>query len=355
MDKIIVDLGNRSYPIYFGYNTLDDVGKVSSKLEISKRIAVVTNPSIGDLFFSTVAGSLEDSGFNVSIIEVPDGEKHKSLEWASILYDKLITHKMDRKCALVALGGGVVGDITGFVAATFLRGIPFIQIPTTVLAQVDSSVGGKTGVNHPKGKNLIGAFYQPKLVFIDVSTLQTLKREELLSGLAEVIKYGVIWDADLFNFIEDNLEKILNLDQLSVLKVVKKCCSIKAKVVEEDEREGGLRSILNFGHTIGHAIEALTDYKRYKHGEAVAIGMIAAANLSVKLGVCSKDIFFRIKALVQRTGLPTELPKFSKEEYARAMKMDKKIGSSGVKFVLTEDIGRVIFKTISTEEVSNLL
>jgi 3-dehydroquinate synthase len=355
MDRIIVDLGNRSYPIYFGYNNLADIGKVSAKLEISKRIAIVTNPSIGGLFLNTVAGSLKDAGFSVYTIEVPDGEKYKSLEWASILYDKLITHKMDRNCALVALGGGVVGDITGFVAATFLRGIPFIQMPTTILAQVDSSVGGKTGVNHPKGKNLIGAFYQPKLVLIDISTLKTLKRQELLSGLAEVIKYGVIWDSDLFNFIEDNLEKILNLDKLSVLKVVKRCCSIKAKIVEEDEREGGLRSILNFGHTIGHAIEALTGYKRYKHGEAVAVGMIAAANLSVKLGVCNEDVFFRIKALVQRTGLPTELPKFSKEEYMRVMELDKKMGSSGIKFVLTEDIGRVKFKYISTEEISNLL
>lgn len=355
MDKITVNLGNRSYPIYFGYDNLADLGKVLRDLDIHDRIAIVTNPTTRKLFLSTVENGLKHAGFSVFPIEIPDGEKYKSLEWTRTIYDELLSLKMDRKSAIIALGGGVIGDITGFVAATFLRGIPFIQVPTTVLAQVDSSIGGKTGVNHPKGKNLIGAFYQPKLVFIDINTLKTLERPELISGLAEIIKYGIIWDYDLFEDIEENLERILRLDQGPILRVIKRCCSIKATIVEEDEKESGLRSILNFGHTIGHAIEALTDYKSYKHGEAVAIGMVAATDLSVKLGVCDKNILYRIMALIQRAGLPAELPKFPKNEYKRVIELDKKMDGSMIKFVLTEDIGSVKFENLSVEKISNYL
>ncbi|MFH1626412.1 MAG: 3-dehydroquinate synthase [Pseudomonadota bacterium] len=355
MDTITVSLGNRSYPIYFGYNNLDELGTVLKELDLSDRIATVTNPTTGKLFLDTVERALKNAGFSVCPIEIPEGEEYKSFKWASQLYDKLISLKMDRKSALIALGGGVIGDIAGFVAATFMRGIPFIQVPTTLLAQVDSSVGGKTGINHPKGKNLIGAFYQPKLVFIDVNTLKSLPRSELISGLAEVIKYGVIWDPHLFEYLEKNLEDILSLNQKSILLVVKTCCSIKARIVEEDEKEGGLRSILNFGHTIGHAIETLTDYKSYKHGEAVAIGMVTASHLSVKMGVCDENVSHRIEALIQRAGLPTELPKFPPDEYMRVMELDKKIRSNMVKFVLTEDIGRVSFKNLLVEEVSKYL
>jgi len=355
MDKINVNLESRSYPIYFGHNNLGHLGTLLKKLNIGNKVAVVTNPTVGGLFLNIVERGLRDAGFYVSTIEIPDGEEYKSLSQAGILYDRLISLKMDRKSTLVALGGGVIGDITGFVAATYLRGIPFIQVPTTLLAQVDSSVGGKTGVNHPKGKNLIGAFYQPKLVLIDVNTLTSLERPELISGLAEVIKYGIIWAPDLFQELEDNLEEILSLDQECILRVVKTCCSIKAKVVEEDERESGLRSILNFGHTVGHAIEALTDYKGYKHGEAVAIGMVAATGVSVKMRICEEDVLRRIKTLIKRAGLPIKLPKFSKDEYRRAMEMDKKMGSSRVKFVLTEGIGSVKFKHLSADQICNHL
>jgi len=355
MDKIKVNLGNRSYPIYFGYENLAELGKVIREFAFSDRISVVTNPEVARLFFNTVERGLRDAGFSVFPIEIPDGESSKSLEWTSIIYDKLVSLKMDRKSVLVALGGGVVGDITGFVAATFLRGIPYIQVPTTLLAQVDSSVGGKTGVNHSKGKNLIGAFYQPSLVFIDVNTLKTLPKSEFISGLAEVIKYGIIWDSDLFEDLENNMERILGLDQKYILKIVKRCCSIKAKIVEEDEKESGLRSILNFGHTIGHAIEALTGYKSYKHGEAVAIGMVTAAHLSVEMSACNKDVFRRVKALIQRAGLPTDLPEFSIDEYVSVIKLDKKMGSNKVKFVLVEDIGRVKFTDLTAEDISRYL
>ncbi|MDY7031022.1 MAG: 3-dehydroquinate synthase [Thermodesulfobacteriota bacterium] len=355
MDSITVSLGNRSYPIYFGYEILAHMGEAVRQLDISDRIVIVSNPTIGGLFMDPLEAGLKASGFSVSSIEIPDGEETKSLEWAGVLYDRLISMKTDRKSALIALGGGVIGDITGFVAATFLRGVPYIQVPTTLLAQVDSSVGGKTGVNHPKGKNLIGAFYQPKLVLIDVKTLETLERSELTSGFAEVIKYGIIWDSDLFQYLADTMDKILRLDQKSVTEVVKRCCSIKAKVVQEDERESGLRSILNFGHTIGHAIEALTEYMNYKHGEAVAIGMIAAAKISVKMGACHESIFQRIKNLVQRAGLPTELPQYSKEEYMRVIELDKKAEKGRIKFVLTEDIGRVKFAHLSAKDISNYL
>ncbi|RJP58491.1 MAG: 3-dehydroquinate synthase [Deltaproteobacteria bacterium] len=355
MDKITVNLGSRSYPICFGYSNLVELGKVIREFDFSDRIGVVTNPEVARLFFNTVERSLRDAGFNVFTIEIPDGEGYKSLEWTSILYDKLVSLKMDRKSALVALGGGVIGDITGFAAATFLRGIPYIQVPTTLLAQVDSSVGGKTGVNHPKGKNLIGAFYQPRLVFIDVDTLKTLPESEFISGLAEVIKYGIIWDSDLFKDLEDNLERIIGLDRKYILRIVKRCCSIKAKIVEEDEKESGVRSVLNFGHTIGHAIEALTDYKSYKHGEAVAIGMVTATQLSVEMGVCNESVFHRVKTLIQRAGLPTDLPEFPKDEYVSAIELDKKMRSNKVKFVLAEDIGRVKFADLAAEDISKYL
>ena len=355
MDEITVNLGNRSYPIYFGNTNLIDLGRVLKELHVGDQTAIVTNPAVGRLYLDPVEKGLRDADFRVTTMVIPDGEEYKSLDQVSEIYDRLISLRMDRNSALIALGGGVIGDIAGFAAATFLRGIPLIQIPTTLLAQVDSSVGGKTGVNHPKGKNLIGAFYQPRLVLIDVDTLNSLDREELISGLAEIIKYGIIQDACLFQHLEDNLERILNRHPESLLQVVKRCCAIKARVVEEDEKESGLRSILNFGHTVGHAIEALTGYKSYKHGEAVAIGMVAATRISVNMQVCDESVLRRIKGLIHKAGLPTDLPKFTKEEYRKAMALDKKMGGSKVKFVLTEDIGTVKFVQLSVEDISNHL
>lgn len=354
MNSIKVNLGERSYPIYFGSGILRDFGRTFRRFFKSPltppfvkggqggiRVVIVTNPTVGGLYYEAVKESLLREGFEPFRIDVPDGEEYKSLTWASKLFDKLIAIKADRQTPLIALGGGVIGDLTGFVAATYLRGVPFVQVPTTLLAQVDSSVGGKTGVNHRKGKNLIGAFYQPKFVYIDVDTLKTLNKRELRAGLAEVIKYGVIRDAKLFRYLEDHLADILALDMEPILRVIKRSCAIKASVVEADEREAGLRAILNFGHTFGHAVEAVTKYREYKHGEAVAIGMVYAAELSRKNGLCSKNVIERVHNLINRAGLPIEPPDFPEIAFLKAMEMDKKVLGGELRFVLVEKIGKV--------------
>ncbi|MEE8422995.1 MAG: bifunctional shikimate kinase/3-dehydroquinate synthase, partial [Thermodesulfobacteriota bacterium] len=250
--EITVGLEKRSYPIYFGKGGLERIGETLQKHQLCKRIALISNPLIMSLYGDTVIGSLKNAGFEPHLIEIPDGEKYKTLDQVSKIYDKLLAHKMDRYSSIIALGGGVIGDVSGFVAATYLRGVPYVQVPTTLLAQVDSSVGGKTGVNHPSGKNLIGAFYQPKLVFIDSEVLKSLKVRDIKAGLAEVVKYGILGDEKLFSFLERNTEKILNLDKHSLIKIIRRSCEIKADIVEKDERETGLRAILNLGHTFGH-------------------------------------------------------------------------------------------------------
>ena len=258
-------------------------------------------------------------------IEVPEGESSKSLQQTGSIYDRLLEMNCDRKSALIALGGGVIGDLTGFIAATYQRGIPFVQIPTTLLAQVDSSVGGKTAVNHPRGKNMIGAFYQPKLVVIDLDTLQTLPKKEFRAGLAEVVKYGVIADAKLFNFIEDNTKEILSLNSDCLEHIIETSCAIKAGVVEKDERENRHRMILNFGHTFAHSIETLTNYTEYLHGEALAIGMVQAAWLSVETGRCApEDVPMRITSLLKKIGLPTQPPDLKSKSIIESMYYDKK-------------------------------
>lgn len=353
MDSINVELGERSYPIYIGSRILKDFGTKLREFVESKKVAVVTNPTVSALYLENVNNSLVHSGFEPKVIEIPDGEEFKSLKWAEKIFDKLVSFEIDRQTPLVALGGGVVGDITGFAAASYLRGIPYVQVPTTLLAQVDSSVGGKTAVNHRKGKNLIGAFYQPRFVFIDVDTLKTLEKRELRAGLSEVIKYGVIKDTGLFEYLEKNMESLLSYDEKALTHIIKRSCEIKAEVVEADERESGLRAILNFGHTFGHAVEALTKYKKFKHGEAVAIGMIWAANLSNRLGLCSLDVVERIDGLIKKTGLPGDAPAYSAEEYIRAMKLDKKVIGGDLRFVLTEAIGKVDIKTLAQTSWTN--
>lgn len=355
MDSIKVNLGERSYPIYLGTGILKSFGGTYTKFSNSKKVVIVTNPNVGKLYYDVVEDSLLKEGIEPHRIDVPDGEEYKTLTWASRLFDKLIALKADRQTPLIALGGGVIGDMTGFVAATYLRGVPFIQVPTTLLAQVDSSVGGKTGVNHRKGKNLIGAFYQPKFVYIDVDTLKTLDRREMKAGLAEVIKYGVIKDAKLFKYLENNIDILtqdlkLKTQNAALLHIVKRSCAIKASVVEADEREGGLRAILNFGHTFGHAVEAVTKYKEYKHGEAVAIGMVFAANLSRKEGLCGKNVVERITDLIKNAGLPTEPPDFPRNSYLKAMEIDKKVIGGELRFVLVEKIGRVRMEKVRLEE-----
>jgi len=302
---VMVNLGERSYPIDIGAGTLDQIGARLQALKLGRRIAVVTNPTVARYYREAVERSLKAAGFSVTVLEVPDGEEHKNLAWLTFLYDRLVDARLDRESALIALGGGVIGDLTGFTAATFQRGVPFVQVPTTLLAQVDSSVGGKTAVNHSGGKNLIGAFHQPRLVWIDVATLKTLPRRQVQVGLAEIIKHAAILGPSLFELLEHRIEAVLGLDETLLIEVVRQNCAIKAAVVAEDERESDYRSILNFGHTLGHAIEMLTEYRGPLHGEAVAIGMAFAARLSRERGWCTPATVERIIALLQRAGLPT--------------------------------------------------
>ena len=338
-DTITVGLGERSYKIYFGRDVLIDIGPLCRELHVGNKIAVVTNPVVGAIYLETVKSALTTAGFCVYVIEIADGEEYKSLETLNSIYDSLIEFGFDRKSLIVALGGGVVGDIAGFAAATYLRGIPFVQVPTSLLAQVDSSVGGKTGVNHIKGKNLIGAFYQPGLVLIDTATLVTLTEREYLSGLAEIAKYGVVLNRDLFGFMEVNVDKLLKRDTECLLNVIKISCSIKASVVEKDEKEAGLRAVLNYGHTIGHAVETLTEYKKYTHGEAVAIGMAQAAKLSEAMGISDIAETERILALLHALRLPIEMPYFTPTAYHEVLAQDKKARDGAINFVFNKGIG----------------
>lgn len=336
-----VGLGKRSYDIVIGPGSLHRMGAYLQGLGLSGKVGVVTNPALARLYGASLKQALVKAGFTCHLISLPEGERTKTLRWASSIVDELVKHRFERRSALVALGGGVIGDITGFAASMYLRGIPFIQVATTLVAQVDSSVGGKTGVNHPSGKNLIGAFYQPALVVSDTNTLRTLPKREWLAGMAEVIKYGVIADRTFFAFLEDRMEHILDMRETDVQTVVKRCCEIKAKVVAKDERESGLRRILNYGHTIGHALEALSRYRKYIHGEAVAIGMVHEAHLAYHLELCSAAAVDRQRALIRRTGLPERMPAHNFLKFWRAMGHDKKVAGGTIYCVLPRSIGRV--------------
>ena len=349
---VTVELGERSYPICIGAGTLEGLGERLKGLALGRRIAVVTNPVVARLYRQPVVHALTAAGFEPTVLEIPDGEEHKNLAWLAFLYDRLVDARLDRESALIALGGGVIGDLTGFTAATFQRGVPFVQVPTTLLAQVDASVGGKTAVNHPGGKNLIGAFHQPRLVWIDVTTLKTLPRREVLAGMAEVIKHAAILGPSLFELLEAKLDAVLRLDEELLIDVVRQNCAIKAAVIAADERESGYRAVLNFGHTVGHAVEMLTEYRGFLHGEAVAIGMAFAARLSQARGVCRPAVADRIIALLKRAGLPTEIPdELIGRPLALAVEADKKVSSGKVKFVCIEDIGRVRFEYLTGDEV----
>jgi len=357
MEKTRVELGDRSYDIAIGSGTLGQVGAEVAALGSGPRVALVTNPTVHALYGAAVEGSLRAAGLDVVTVTIPDGEEYKSLLWAENILTELLTARLDRGSLLVALGGGVVGDITGFAASLYMRGIRFVQVPTTLLAQVDSSVGGKTGVNHPLGKNMIGAFWQPSLVWVDVETLRTLPRRELLAGLAEVIKYGVIWDAGMFDYLSDNLDLILALDDVSLERMVRRSCEIKAEVVARDERESGLRSILNYGHTIGHAVEAVTEYKRYLHGEAIAIGMALEAELAAEIGIMSAADAAHVKNLIGAYGLPTEIPdEIDRGAMVEAMALDKKALAGKLRFTLPEKIGSTrLLVEVTPEQVSRVL
>jgi 3-dehydroquinate synthase len=342
MRTVKVSLGQRSYVIRVGNGLLTLVGRECRRLGLGRRCAIITDENVAPRYAEAVEKSLMAAGFSPLRITLPAGEKSKSLKTVAACYDQLAAHRLERKSFIVALGGGVVGDLAGFVAATYLRGIALVQIPTTLLAQVDSSVGGKVGVNLKAGKNLVGSFHQPRLVLCDLTTLQTLPPRELRAGLAEVIKYGIIYDAALFRQLEKQMPRLLKLDAGLMGAVVARCCAIKAEVVSQDETETGRRAILNFGHTIGHAIEAITAYGQYLHGEAIAIGQVAAAWLSTRLAGLPPAEVPRIRDLFVRAGLPVELA-LSEARWRRleaAMRLDKKVSGGEIKFVLAEKIGR---------------
>lgn len=345
---VLVSLADRSYEIRIGQGLLEGTGTALRRLNLGPKVALVTNQTVGRLYGPRVEQSLGDAGFEVLCITVPDGESAKTLTWASSILDKLVRHRFERSSTLVALGGGVIGDLAGFAAAIFVRGMPLVQIPTTLIAQVDSSVGGKTGVNHRLGKNMIGAFHQPRLVLVDLDTLQTLPKREWDAGLAEVIKYGVIADASLFTFLEDGMEAVVNRDPSAIGRVVRKSCEIKAAVVMEDERETDRRRILNYGHTIGHAIESLGKYRSYIHGEAVGIGMVQEASLAQFLGYCDEEVVVRQRRVVRHAGLPDQLPDVAGSALWKTMQHDKKTAGGHVHCVVPTAIGAV--RVIRLEE-----
>lgn len=340
--EVEVPLGERSYSILIGNGLLTNLGNACSDLHLGNRCVILADENVVAPYLSVVKASLSRSGFAVLDLIIPSGETAKSLSTVSWCYDRLAEHRMERKSWILALGGGVTGDLAGFVAATYLRGIPFVQVPTTLLAQVDSSVGGKVGVNLEAGKNLVGAFHQPRLVVCDLDTFDTLPAREFRGGLAEVIKYGIIRDADLFQQLENQINAVLEREPEQLARIVARCCEIKAEVVSQDEREGGIRAILNFGHTIGHAIEAVSGYGQYLHGEAISIGQVAAAKLSQHMAGLASEETRRIETLFANSGLPT-LFTFSPEELEclrKAMELDKKVSGGEVRFVLAETIGK---------------
>jgi 3-dehydroquinate synthase len=357
-----VPLGNRSYDIKIAPGLISKLGSECARLKLAPRCAIITDTNVGREYAKPAYNSLLRAGFDPSLVIVPAGETAKSLKSVQSCYDRLALHRLERKSFIVALGGGVVGDLAGFVAATYLRGIAFVQVPTTLLAQVDSSVGGKVGVNLKAGKNLVGAFHQPRLVLCDLDAFRTLSGREYRAGLAEVIKYGIIYDAALFARLERDLPKLLRRETKPLGEIIARCCEIKADVVAQDETEGGLRAILNFGHTIGHGLEAISSYGKYLHGEAIAIGQVAAARLSRALAGLPDPDAARITALFRRALLPTEV-KLTIRQRPRlfaAMKLDKKVSDGEMKLVLAQRIGKVVWgqrvpaaaieKTLSTDE-----
>jgi 3-dehydroquinate synthase len=340
-----VPLGNRSYEIQIGSGQLARLGSECHRLKLGKRCAIISDRHVAAHYADAASNSLFRAGFEPFLITVPAGEKAKSLKTVEHCYDALARKRLERKSFIVALGGGVVGDLGGFVAATYLRGIPFVQIPTTLLAQVDSSVGGKVGVNLPAGKNLVGAFYQPRLVLCDLDTFKSLPDREYRSGLAEVIKYGIVYDAALFRRLERRLPALLRRNTSELGPVIARCCQIKAEIVGLDETESSVRALLNFGHTIGHGLEAISHYGKFLHGEAISIGQVAAAILSSHLtGLGWKEVQ-RIESLFRQAGLPTELDldDSSRTRLLRAMELDKKVTAGEIKFVLARRVGRAEF------------
>jgi 3-dehydroquinate synthase len=346
--KLSVNLKERTYPIYIttGFHEL---GKACANTNKFSKIMVITDSNVGKHYSEECVKAFSDTGAEVFCYTIPAGEQSKILSTVSDIYREMIAHRLERSSALAALGGGVVGDITGFAAATYMRGIPFIQIPTTILAQADSSVGGKTGVDFEGSKNMVGAFHQPRFVYINVNTLKTLPEREIKSGLAEVIKHGLILDSEFFDYLEGNIDKILSLDEDVLQYIAKKNCNIKGKVVEKDEREGDLRAILNFGHTIGHAVESVSNFSML-HGECVSIGIVGAYKLAVKLGAVDEKTALRVEATLKKAGLPVKAGIMDPNEILAMMNSDKKIKDGKLNFILPKGIGEVIQCTIDNED-----
>ena len=340
---VTVDTGASRYEILIGTGVLADPASWDG-LPRAALAAIVSNTTVAPLYGAQVAAMLAPRYREVCSIVLPDGEAHKDWRTLDLIFDQLLAHGADRKTVLFALGGGVVGDMAGFAAACFMRGVPFVQLPTTLLAQVDSSVGGKTGINHPRGKNMIGAFHQPRRVLCDLDTLATLPARELSAGLAEVIKYGPIADMGFLDWIEDHLDALLERDPAALAHAVRRSCEVKAEVVGADEKEAGLRAILNFGHTFGHAIEAGLGYGRWLHGEAVGCGMVMAAELSARLGLVDRGFVDRLASLVQRAGLPVVAPALGADRYLELMRIDKKAEGGEIRFVVIDAPGRAIVR-----------
>ena len=339
MERITVELGERSYPISIGAGLFNDPAHFSS-LSPNKKVVVISNITVAPLYAEKVVALIEKQGCQVSVLELPDGEKYKSLEVFETVMSYLIEGNYARDVTLVALGGGVIGDLVGFAAACYQRGVDFIQVPTTLLSQVDSSVGGKTAVNHPLGKNMIGAFYQPKAVIIDTNCLATLPEREFAAGIAEVIKYGIIYDHDFFVWLEDNMDKLYALDEQALAYAIARCCAIKAEVVELDEKESGIRALLNLGHTFGHAIEAELGYGNWLHGEAVSAGTVMAARTALLQGLLDEQQVERIVSILKKAKLPTHTPEsMSFDAFMQHMMRDKKVLSGKLRLVLPTGIG----------------
>ena len=351
MQRVNVDLGARSYTITIGSGLAEEITSFVRAAGYSARGMIVTDTNVGPLCAVRIAEILDRAGVQAEIVQVPAGERSKSLAQANVIYTRAIELGLDRRSPIFALGGGVVGDLAGFVAATYMRGVPFIQLPTSLLAQVDSSVGGKVAVNHPLGKNLIGAFYQPDAVFMDLDALKTLPAREIATGLGEIIKYGIIYDADFFAWLEERRIDVLALEPAATAHTIARSCEIKADVVRQDEREGGLRRILNFGHTIAHAIEKETHYERYRHGEAVAIGMAGAADISVRLGLLAETECVRTKELIRAMGLPLSAKGVTADAMYEDLFHDKKTVGGRIHWVLAQAIGRVTVCSDVPEEI----
>lgn len=353
-EAVEIALGERSYAIHIGQGLLAQAGLYAG-LPAASDAVIVTNTTVGPLYAQALQSALAGHFARVHTVSLPDGEQYKDWVHLNQIFDVLLARACDRKTILFALGGGVVGDMTGFAAASYMRGIAFVQVPTTLLAQVDSSVGGKTGINHPAGKNMIGAFHQPLRVVADLNVLRTLPAREVSAGLAEIIKYGPIADDDFFAWLEQHIEAVRALSPEPLAYAIKRSCEIKAAVVGRDERESGMRAILNFGHTFGHAIEAGMGYGQWLHGEAVGCGMVMAADLSVKLGLLEGVYRDRIERLVRRAGLPVHAPPLGAERYLALMRVDKKASQGEIRFVLIEAPGRAGLHSAPDEWVREVL